>query len=479
MTTRREFLKVGISGLILPTAGCGGGSGSIGAPASGGPVPPRAPIGATLRVGPGSADTGAGPIPGALLYNDAWPSPTLRMQRGAPVDITVANDLTEATNVHWHGLSVPWEVDGHPTVVITPGASKRHQFTVANRAGTYWYHPHPDGATARQAYLGLGGLLIVEDGNDSARGLPTGLSDVLLVLADKRLNGLSQLNYAPTAADLSDGLIGDTLLCNGRQGFHAPVEPVWTRLRLLNASNSRILNPAFADGRTVWLIGTDGGLMDAPVALTSVMLSPGERVELLVDLAHDAGQQLRIVSQPFALGTVPGPGSAQTAAMDLLFLDVARTATGPSGALPATFEPIARYEGAAAVTERRFQLTSGMGMRMGSMGGLPQINGLSFGPNRVDFQVPIASLERWVFANMSSMPHPMHVHATQFQVLTRGGAAAGRVPTDFGWKDTVLVGPLETVEIAVRFDGNPGRYVLHCHNLEHEDGGMMSSFDVI
>jgi FtsP/CotA-like multicopper oxidase with cupredoxin domain len=425
------------------------------------------------------ADIGAGPLPGALQYNNTWPSPTLRMQRGAPVDITLVNDLSEATNVHWHGLSVPWEVDGHPTVVVAPGASKRHQFIVANRAGTYWYHPHPDGATARQAYLGLGGLLIVDDGNDSARGLPTGSSDVLLVLADKRLGGLSQLNYAPTATDLSEGLIGDTLLCNGKQGFHAPVEPVWTRLRLLNASNARILNPAFADGRTVWLIGTDGGLMDAPVALTSVMLSPGERVELLVDLAHDAGQQLRIVSQPFALGMMPGAGSAQTATLDLLFLDVAQAATGPSGALPTTFEPIVRYEAVAAVTERRFQLTSGMGMGMGTTASAPQINGLSYDPNRVDFQVPIASLERWVFINMSQMPHPMHIHATQFQVLTRGGAAAGRVPTDFGWKDTVLLGPLETVEIAVRFDSNPGRYVLHCHNLEHEDGGMMSSFDVI
>lgn len=477
MTSRREFLKFGVSGLGLAAAGCGGGSGSNGAPAAGVPVSSPAPVGATLRVAPGSADIGAGELPGALLYNGAWPSPTLRLQRGAPVDFTVANDLSEATNVHWHGLFVPWEVDGHPSVVIAPGASKRHQFVVTNRAGTYWYHPHPHGATARQAYLGLGGLLIVDDGSDPARGLPTGSSDVLLVLADKRLGGLSQLSYAPTATDLAEGLIGDTLLCNGRQGLRVPVEPVWTRLRLLNASNARILNPAFADGRTFWLIGTDGGLMDAPVALTSVMLSPGERVELLVDLAHDGGQQLRIVSQPFALGTTPGMGYAQTAPLDVLLLDVAQVAAGPSGTLPAAFEPINRYQSAAAVTERRFQLTSGMSM--GAMGSGPQINGLSYDPNRVDFQVPVASLERWLFANMSPMPHPMHIHATQFQVLTRGGTAGGRVPTDLGWKDTVLLGPLETVEIAVRFDGNPGRYVLHCHNLEHEDGGMMSNFEVV
>jgi FtsP/CotA-like multicopper oxidase with cupredoxin domain len=397
------------------------------------------------------------------------------VQRGGTLDITVANDLAEPTNVHWHGLNVPWEIDGYPSLVIAPGASKRHRFTVMDRSGTYWYHPHPDGATARQAYLGLGGLLIVDDGNDAARGLPTGASDVALVLADKRLAGLTQLTYAPTVVDQSVGYLGDTMLCNGKEGFHATAEPVWTRLRFLNASNARILKPAFADGRSVWLIATDGGLLDAPVAVTSVLLSPGERVELLVDLSQDAGRALRIVSQAFTLAgmmitTGPSPG----AAFDLLTLDVAPAATGPRGQLPTTFEPIARYSAATAVTERRFQLTSGMGMAGGS-----QINGLSYDATRVDFQVPIASLERWVFVNLNPMPHPMHIHATQFQVLTRGGSAAGRVPTDLGWKDTVLVGPLETVEIAVRFDGSPGRYVVHCHNLEHEDGGMMLNFELV
>lgn len=495
---RREFLS-GVAALsLLGLAGCsGGGAGDpmtsggnmgagIGSPptgvGSGGTL--RLPAnfsGNTLSATAGAYDLGSGAQSGALLFNGQWPSPLIRISSGSALDITLQNQLAEPTNIHWHGLAAAPGMDGHPTELVAPAASKRYAFAVSERPGIYWYHPHPDRATARQTYSGLAGMLIVDDGNDVARGLPIGARDIPLVLADKRVSN-GAITYQPTFLDIMTGWLGNVIAVNGMTGsVTAAVEPAIIRLRLLNASNARILNPALANGRSFWLIGTDGGLLAAPVAVNSLLLAPGERADVLLDLRGDAGQTIKFVSAAFSnmgsgmMGSgMMGSALPQGTAFELLNLVVSSAPVTSTGSVPASFAPIVRYDSAAAVVRRVFELTTMNGMS----GALHRINNLVYDGARIDFVARRGDLERWQFINRGMEPHPMHVHGTQFQVVSRDGNEARRLPTDFGWKDTVLVRPFESVEIALRFNVI-GNYVLHCHNLEHEDDGMMLNFNVV
>jgi FtsP/CotA-like multicopper oxidase with cupredoxin domain len=493
---RREFLAGVASLSLLGLAGCGsGGGGSNGTTpmmtggntggigtttgtAVGG-MPLRTPAmmsGNTLSAATGAYDLGPGPQAGAMLFNAQWPSPMIRIAPGMSLDVTLRNQLSEPTNVHWHGLVAAPGMDGHPTEVVAPGGSKRYTFSVDERPGTYWYHPHPDRATARQAYSGLAGMLIVDDGNDAARGMPTGSRDLSLVLADKRMsNGV--MIYQPGILDVMTGWLGNVMTVNGAYcPATVTVEPAIIRLRLLSASNARILSPALASGRSFWLAATDGGLLAAPILVNSLLLAPGERAEILLDLRSDAGQAVKLVSSTYTTmgASMNGMAPMQGAAFDLLSMTVAGTAATSPGSVPTAFAPIVRFDPAEPAINRVFELTELGGM----MSAMHRINNLVYDGARIDFVARRGDLERWQFINRGMEPHPMHVHGTQFQVVSRDGIATRRVATDMGWKDTVLVRPLETVEIALRFR-NAGNYVLHCHNLEHEDDGMMMNFNVV
>ena len=424
-----------------------------------GSVPP------VLLAAPGAYDLGAGPVAGGLLFNGQWPSPTLRVAPGDAFALTLDNQLGEDTIVHWHGLTPPADMDGHPSLVIPSGATRPYAFTIHERPGTYWYHPHPHHRTGWQVYHGLAGFLIVDDGQDAARGLPTGARELPLLLADKRISG-GALQYAPTMGEQMAGFLGNTVLVNGRVGPVLPVEPAVLRLRLLNGSNARILNPAFADGRTFWLVGTDAGLLETPVPVQQVLLAPGERVELLVDLRASAGQQVEFLSAPFSI-TAPSPPTApaQGSGFPLLRFDASLPLSGPPGDIPASLPPMPPAPVPAGPL-REFVLTQAQGQHF--------INGAVYDLGRLDFSVPLGVPHVWRFTNAGNMPHPMHMHGTHFRVLSRSGAP---LPTDAGWKDTVLVRVGEVVDVALRFDV-PGLFVVHCHNLEHEDHGMMQNFVV-
>ena len=466
---RRRFLHLSIaSGLV--GVGPAAAAWSVQTPTSGRELlAPQLASGVaaslSLTAAAGNYDLGAGARTGGLLFNQSWPSPTLRVNQGEVFDLTLINQLSEPTIVHWHGLTPPADMDGHPNSVIAAGTSRPYRFTVNNRAGTYWYHPHPHERTAYQAYLGLAGFLLVSDGQDAARGLPTGARDLPLLLADKRLNG-GTLQYSPGMADMMSGFLGNAVLVNGRLAPTLAVEPAVVRLRLLNGSNARILNPAFADGRSFWLIGTDAGLLSAPVAVTSVLLAPGERVEVLLDLRGSSGQNVDFVSAPFSISAMNPPSApAQGSGFDLMRFQVTLPLSGPPGEIPIAFEPVPAPTILSGPV-RQFQLTQSGPQHL--------INGLVFDMNRVDFRVAQGSPEIWRFVNSGSQPHPMHVHAAQFRVLSRSGPA---LPTDAGLKDTVLVRVGESVDVSLRFDV-PGLFVVHCHNLEHEDNGMMLNFVV-
>lgn len=422
-----------------------------------------------LTAGFGDYDLGDGPLPGAMLINDQWPSPTLTITQGQDLDLTLFNELDEPTIIHWHGLTPPADMDGHPTQAIDPGTSRPYQFTVENRRATYWYHPHPHHGTGPQVYYGMAGFLLVDDGQDAIRGLPTGARDLALLLGDRRVSSGGEMEtYAPNPEEQMVGFLGDSVLVNGQVAPSASVEPAVLKLRLLNGSSARILNPALSDGRDFWLVGTDAGLLEAPVQVSSVLLSPGERVEILIDLREDSGSTLDLVSSAFTmLGSHPPEvdGPPQGTAFDLMTFNVDLPLDGSAGSIPASFEPMPVIDSTDAPV-RTFELTQDSMHHY--------INGLQYDIDRTDFVVPVDTVEIWRFTNTSAQPHPMHMHGAQFRVLSRTGDS---IPSDQGWKDTVLVRIGETVDIALRFD-KLGLFLLHCHNLEHEDHGMMLNFEV-
>jgi FtsP/CotA-like multicopper oxidase with cupredoxin domain len=412
-----------------------------------------------------------------LTFGGVYPSPTIRVRSGDVFELRLENRLAESTNVHWHGIAAPAEADGYPTDLTRPGGTRDYRFQITDRAGTYWYHPHPDARTAAQVYGGMAGFLIVEDDAQRALGLPAGEQDVALLLQDRRLRADGSFSYAPSPMDLMTGYLGDAVLVNGTPDAELSVAATLHRFRLLNGSNARVFRVAFDDARTFQVIGGDGGLLERAESVTEFFLAPGERAEILVDFSRDPiGRSLRLVSLPFASrgvmgpGMGMGPGSSQGAAFSILRLTVARP--GPLLAAPTALVPLQRLDAARAEVRRRFVMQMGMPPFAGNL----TINGLSFESGRVDVRADRGALESWEVVNVSNEPHPFHVHATQFQVVSRSSGPLG--PHELGWKDTVLVWPGETVELALRFERHAGLYVLHCHNLEHEDAGMMLSLEV-
>jgi len=236
----------------------------------------------------------------ALLPSKSYLGPTFQAHRGDRVRVHFDNALDEPSIVHWHGLQVSQENDGHPRLAIGPGGKFGYDFTVENRPGTYWYHPHPDGRTGPQVYAGMAGLFLVVDPDDQARGLPTDEFDLSLVIQDRQLGDGGELVYA---ANPMIGFLGDRIFVNGRQTPDFTVRAGSTRLRILNGSNSRIYKLAYGDGSPMTVIGSDGGLLGAPVRKPYVVLAPGERIEIWADFGRSpAGSDVWLESRAFSGG---------------------------------------------------------------------------------------------------------------------------------------------------------------------------------
>ena len=419
--------------------------------------------------------------------------PIIRARTGQKVRIRFTNDIADETIVHWHGLHVPADMDGHPRFVIPKGESYIYEFEVRNRAGTYWYHPHPHGITGPQVYGGLAGLFLVSDDVEKAAGLPTGKYDIPLVIQDRAFDNRNQLIYlSGHHMEQMTGFLGDWIMVNGLPDFSLPVATRAYRLRLLNGSNSRIYKLAWQDGSPLTIIGTDGGLLEKPVQRRNVMLGPGERLELWADFSkYPVGSESLLVSLPFDAGAMGGGrmgsgmmGSGAVlpngAGFPILRVKVRRREK-ETLTLPQRLSTINRYRYSDAVNRenpRRFHLV----MRHMTW----TINGRTFQMHEVanDEKVRLNTLEVWEFINEGggmgmmgamNMPHPMHLHGMQFQVLERRGVRhEGYV--DAGWKDTVLLMPGERIRLLVRFSEYPGLFLYHCHNLEHEDMGMMRNY---
>ncbi len=398
--------------------------------------------------------------------------PTIRTNSGANAIINFKNNLSEKSNIHWHGLNVPAIMDGHPEDTVTAGSSFNYQFTVTQRAGLSWYHPHPDGATARQAFQGLAGLFIINDAEEAALNLPSGIFEIPLVIQDKRFSS-SGITYNPSMGEVMSGFMGETIIVNGEASPFAEVATRFYRLRILNGSNARIYNLALSNNSDLIIIGNDGGLLKAPAAVKTVLLSPGERLDVLVNFAGlTTGTEVFLESKDFS-----SAGAAQgKQGFKMMKFKITQTASD-SFSVPTSLSAINSISPASSSNTRNFLLNAVMsgGMNMGSgMTGMHKINNKVYDKNRIDETAAASATEIWVFDNsQGDEPHPIHIHGTHFQVLERTGGRGQLIASESGWKDTVLVMPRETVKIIISFTTYKGVFVLHCHNLEHEDDGMM------
>lgn len=403
-----------------------------------------------------------------VAINGSYPGPTVKIEKGQTFTANLINNLTEATTAHWHGISTPANMDGHPKDPVNPGLSKVYTFPILNRAGTYFYHAHPHMLTAKQVFKGFAGFFIVTDASENFN-LPAGNFDIPLCIQDHRTADIPNFNYSPGTYEGTFGYLGDTVLVNGTPDAYLDVGRTLYRFRLLNGSNARVYKIAFSDSRSFSIIATDGGLKDNPVSATQFMLGPGERVEILADFSGDLiGQNVTLQSLAYShSGTLP---YKQGIALDIIRFEIANN-NSSGGVVPAAFNPITYYD-PGNISPRIFTLT------MAASHPMHRINGFTFDINRTDWQTPQFSLEKWRIINGTPDFHPMHTHEAQWQVLNRNGNA-NLPPIDKGWKDTVLLNPGEYVEILIRFNDYKGIYLFHCHNLEHEDDGMMLNFEVI
>lgn len=464
---------------------------------------------------------------------DSYLGPVISIKKGQKVRVHFKNELPEPSIIHWHGLLVESRMDGHPRDAIQPGETYVYEFEVVNRAGTYWFHPHPEPLTGSQVIKGLAGLFIVSDEEEAALNLPSDGYDIPLVIQDRTFDANNQITSVQGHAmpgmasmDMMMGFLGERIFVNGQETPLLPVATRAYRLRLLNGSNSRVYKLGWSNGAPLTVIATDGGLLERPVERPYVMLGPGERIELWADFTQlPLGSEVTLQSLPFLgaegdsllesessmpgmdHGNMPGMGETSSgggemagynpkvpngAGFPVLHVRVERQEQ-ETLSLPSKLSKISRYSLDQAVNASQPRR---IGLSMSNMSWL--LNGRFFKLEEVapDEVAKLGTLEVWEFVNEENpnesmekmgMVHPMHIHGVQFQAIDRqmsvrelqaGWDSVSEGYVDEGWKDTVLVMPGETVKVLVRYDFTD-LFLFHCHNLEHEDLGMMRNYQVI
>ena len=391
-------------------------------------------------------------------YNGVYPGPTIRARKGRPAIVRQRNRLAFDTNVHLHGGYVPAAHDGHPMDVIAPGAGFDYTYPNDQDAAFLWYHDHAHGRTSRTLYHGLVGTYLLGDEREQEQELPQGKYDVPLVLADHAFNKDGSFRYAENV-DL--GFRGDTLLINGAVSPRMAVQRRIYRLRFLNASNARSYELKLGQGRQMLQIASDGGLLESPVARSSFPLHPAERIEVLVDF-----RGFKPGSEIVLQNTIGEATTTSVMRFDVVSGGGIEEARMPSGRMR-TIERLPKPK----VTRRwDLSLATSSGIQW-------QIANRGFDPVRIDVRPRLGTSELWQWHNPSNRVHPMHLHGMLFRVLERSSGAIHR--GERGWKDTIGVLPGETVMVQPYFGPYAGRYVFHCHALEHADKAMMLQLEVV
>lgn len=416
-------------------------------------------------------------------------APTLILEKDQQVTMQVSNNISDTTTIHWHGMHVAPENDGGPHIYILPGTTWSPSFKVMDPASTHWYHPHLHHKTYDHVQLGLAGFIIVRDSMEAAINLPRryGIDDFPLAIQTKGFDVNNQIVTTHTALDTS-------LMVNGtiRPFLNAPAQVI--RLRLLNGSPERVYNLGFSDNRNFQMIGSDGGLLSAPLSMNRLLLAPGERAEILVNLSADNGQSIRLMNYGTQIGNAiygaaqPGMGPGQTipgystnplngSNFDILTFNIGNPTSNPVTTVPTTLISHNPWQASDADTIRSFVFMPSV-MGPTAINGPFMINGAHYDMDVINEVVKLDNIEIWELRNQSPIAHPFHIHNVPFYILSVNGAA----PPAYlqGKKDVVLVpAGNSTVRFITKFEdfaNDTVPYMYHCHMLTHEDDGMMGQF---
>lgn len=507
--SRRHFLGVAAgAGVAVSVPGCG----LLGQYPTGellrsrAPLPPHftvpLPIPPVLRpIGAGDTDVfeleqrvaSAEILPGLRTpifgYDGIFPGPTFETRSGRPAEVRHTNRLPVPVVVHLHGGHTPAEFDGYPLDVIMPAGglpdgpgpsahltpvgegSYTYYYPMNQRAATLWYHDHRMDFTGPSVYRGLAGFHIVRDEVDDALPLPGGDREIPLMITDRSFAedgsllypalDTSMLDRPGVSQDFMEGVLGDVVLVNGAPWPLHEVGTAKHRLRLLNASNARryqlALEPPPREGSPFVQIGSDGGLLSGPVEHDVIPIAPAERFDVVVDFAtYPVGTEVTMVN-------TLGSGTTR----DVMRFRVVRRER-EDAFVPSRLSEVEQLRESDVAFKRHFRFERGRsGGLLGEVVWL--VNGEPFDPERIDATPRRGQVEQWRFS--TDVHHPIHVHLDSFQVLNPR-------PWDQGWKDTVDILPTEYVDVLVRFNDYAGKFVMHCHNLEHEDMMMMANFEV-
>jgi len=412
--------------------------------------------------------------------NDLREGGVLRTTHALPVDQCVATSTAPRTVVHLHGGHVPPASDGHPDATIVPGQQVTYDYPNNQTAATLWYHDHAMGITRLNVQMGLAGFYLLRDTAELGLAIPSGEYEVPLAIQDRTFLPSGQLDY-PMAWE--PHFFGKTIVVNGAVWPYLQVKRGKYRFRILNGSGSRTYTLALSNNATFHMIGTDGGLLAAPVALTSLTLMPGERADVVIDFAS-YNPNTEIVLKNSA--SAPFPDAPGVGVIPNIMKFIVTSQSGYTAALPTSLVAVPPLDPTSSVMTRDLVLKKRTDACTGEAW---TIDGLGF--HDITEKPVLGTTEIWRFVNSSGVAHPMHLHLVQFQVLDRQpfvmvngvptptGAAVPRPAHEAGWKDTVNVGAFEMVRVIARFDGYTGAYPYHCHILEHEDWDMMRQFEVV
>jgi spore coat protein A, manganese oxidase len=445
-------------------------------------------------------------------FNGSVPGPTFEIESGSAILVNWVNALpsthmfsidptihgAETTNppvrtvVHLHGAKVQPDSDGFPEDWFTPGNSALYFYPNQQQATTLWYHDHALGIVRLNNYAGLSGIYIIHDSIEQGLGLPAGIYDIPLVIQDRSFDQNGQLNY-PTSGRPGNPWIpeffGNTIMVNGCAFPYLAVEPRRYRFRILNASNARFYNLALSSGAPFYVIGTDQGLLPAPVAVGQVLIAPSERIDVVLDFTAFSGKQVIVTNDALA----PYPSGGMIVPNQVMQFQVGTSTIGKdTSVIPPTLAPFTPLDPSAAVntrTLRLVELDDGLGYPLVSL-----LN-YQYWSETVTENPVINTVEVWNLINETGDAHPIHIHLIKFQIISRQpfnqavfeststivftGPPVPPPAWEAGWKDVVRADPGFVNTIIAKFEGYTGKYVWHCHILEHEDNEMMRPYEVI
>ena len=412
--------------------------------------------------------------------------PTLFLNKGDAINMNVNNRLNDSTTIHWHGMHLPAVMDGGPHQIIPPGTIWQPHWTVNNQAATLWYHPHLHDMTMHHITLGIGGFIIIRDTQEAALALPRmyGVDDIPVALTSR---GYDASNAFTETDNHTISEYGDYMMANGTPNAQVSLPKQYIRLRILNAEIERGYNLGFSDNRTFYVIGNDGGLLNAPVAVTRVKLMVGERVEIMVNLGTDVvGSSIDLKAynsaQPFGFpGGEPNTHGINGSLLNnsdfrVLHINVTATTSHAITSVPSTLANNTYWTAADATVIRTLTVTQGSGVGLSEF----YLDNTAFSLNHINKTVQLDTIEKWTIVNSNIFSHAFHIHDVQFNIVSRSTGAVAAYES--GWKDVLYLFRGETVSFVTKFTDYADSihpFMYHCHFSNHEDGGMMGQFVVV